>query len=467
MQILLVLTLSTLIIIILLQLIFGRKKLSLALERINQLTQEKQDYLIEKARTEEKMSLLQEHESKNKSLLDEISKLQIENSRLSLKLDREQQIVQEKIDLLNSAEQKFVETFKTLSSNALSESNRSFLQLAKTSLEGFYNGAKDDLSVKQKSISELVNPIKEALNQVGLSLNDIEKKRVGAYEAINQQVINFINIGNQLKDETSKLVAALKNPTTRGRWGEVQLRRVVEISGMVKHCDFEEQKQTTGNEQNIHRPDMIINMPSDRQVVVDAKTPLASYLQALEVSDFQERTALMREHSKHVRKHISLLSAKDYLASFTKSPDFIVMFIPGEAFLSMALEHDPMLMEYAMSKNVILTTPMTLLALLHSIERGWRQELVASNTKEVLNLSQEIYKRLTYMNEHFIKLGSSIKKTTDSYNNAISTLESRVMPSLRKIRQLSGKFEQETDHQELQEITVIPRSINYQEHEKD
>ncbi|MDR1366142.1 MAG: DNA recombination protein RmuC [Holosporales bacterium] len=414
--------------------------------------------LLAQTRLTERCEMLAKYETQNQQLQETLAQLRLENSSLDLKLKQEEKAVQEKIDLLKQAEQQFTDTFKALSANALSESNKSFLELAKTSLEKLYDGAKTDMSAKEKSISDLVKPIEDALGKVDINLQELEKKRIGAYESLSQQVAGLLKTEHQLRSETSKLVAALKNPTTRGRWGEVQLRRVVEIAGMTKYCDFEEQKSNASEANGLQRPDMTINLPENRKVIVDSKTPLSSYLQALEATDTDIQAGFLQEHARHTKKHITNLASKDYLTGFNNSLDFVVMFIPGESFLSAALEHDPDLMEYAMSKNVILTAPMTLLALLRSVERGWQQTSIAENSREILTQGQELYKRLNIMVDHFAKLRKSLDQTIASYNGMASSFEGRFMPGLRKIAQLSGHSS--ASDRDIPLVNQTPKVIN-------
>ncbi|MDR1031573.1 MAG: DNA recombination protein RmuC [Holosporales bacterium] len=414
--------------------------------------------LLAQTRLAERCEMLTKYETQNQRLQETLERLRLDNATLNLQLEQKEKIVQEKIDLLKRAEQQFTDTFKALSANALNESNKSFLELAKASLEKLYDGAKADMSVKEKSMSDLVKPIKDALGKVDINLQELEKKRIGAYESLSQQVTGLLNTEHQLRSETSKLVAALKNPTTRGRWGEVQLRRVVEIAGMTKYCDFEEQKSNASDANGLQRPDMTINLPENRKVIVDSKTPLSSYLQALETTNTDMQANFLQEHARHTKKHITSLASKDYLANFNNSLDFVVMFIPGESFLSAALEHDPDLLEYAMSKNVILTAPMTLLALLRSVERGWQQVSIAENSREILTQGRELYKRLNIMVDHFVKLGKSLNQTNGSYNDMVASFECRIRPCLKKITQLSG-HSSATDR-DIPLINQTPKVIN-------
>jgi DNA recombination protein RmuC len=318
-----------------------------------------------------------------------------------------------------------------------SRNNVVFLDLAKSVFEKIHMQVKSDMSAKEKSMDDLVNPIKKALENVGLKLGDLEKERLGAYEALKQQVGDLVVLQNSLKTETNNLVTALKSPIVRGRWGEMQLRRVVELAGMTEHCDFEEQYTITDtNEEKTVRPDMIIYLPEKRQIVVDAKAPLSAYLEALETSDDKKRKNLMEKHAKLIRSHISALADKKYWACFEQSPEFVLMFFPGEIFFSVAVEHDPLLPEFAMQQRVIIVTPMILLALLHTAALGWRREKMTEDADLILKTGKELYKRLSDMTGHISKLGKDIHSVVGSYNSTIASLESRVLVSARKFKDM-------------------------------
>ncbi len=393
--------------------------------------------LSEKIRLEEKCNCLEPFEKKYEDLFFNYAELEKKNILLQSNLEQEKKNLAEKISLLQNAEQKLSDTFKALSSDALSKNNQSFLDLAQVAFSKLQEKAKSDLELNRKSVGDLVNPIKSALDGVGQKLGDLEKSRVGAYEALKQQVGDLIISQNSLKNETSRLVSALKTPTTRGRWGEIQLRRVVELSGMVEHCDFQEQISTSNQDAKI-RPDMIIYYPGNKQVVVDSKVPLTAYLKSLEVSNDIEKKILLKEHAKQLRDHVVKLSKKEYWAQFQDSPEFVIMFLPGEIFFSVAIEQDPELIEFAMREQVLITTPTTLLALLHTIAWGWRQENLAENAKQIVKMGQELYKRLCDMSQHFANLGKSVSNVVGHYNRTVASLESRVLVSARKFREIEN-----------------------------
>lgn len=412
--------------------------------------------LLEKVRLEEKCNCLEPFEKKYENLFNNYSELEKKNILLQSNLEQEKKNLSEKINLLQNAEEKLSDTFKALSSDALSKNNQSFLDLAQVVFSKLQEKAKSDLELNKKSVGDLVDPIKSALDGVGQKLGDLEKSRVGAYEALKQQVGDLIISQNSLKNETSRLVSALKTPITRGRWGEIQLRRVVELSGMVEHCDFQEQITVNNADAKI-RPDMVIYYPGNKQVVVDSKVPLTAYLKSLEVSNEIEKKILLKDHAKQLRDHVIKLSKKEYWSQFQDSPEFVIMFLPGEIFFSVAIEQDPELIEFAMREKVLITTPTTLLALLHTIAWGWRQENLAENAKQIVKMGQELYKRLCDLSQHFEKLGRSISYVVTHYNRAVASLESRVLVSARKFKEIENH---EKNIIELNGIDDSVRQVN-------
>ena len=412
--------------------------------------------LLEKVRLEEKCNCLEPFEKKYENLFNNYSELEKKNILLQSNLEQEKKNLSEKINLLQNAEEKLSDTFKALSSDALSKNNQSFLDLAQVVFSKLQEKAKSDLELNKKSVGDLVDPIKSALDGVGQKLGDLEKSRVGAYEALKQQVGDLIISQNSLKNETSRLVSALKTPITRGRWGEIQLRRVVELSGMVEYCDFQEQITVNNADAKI-RPDMVIYYPGNKQVVVDSKVPLTAYLKSLEVSNEIEKKILLKDHAKQLRDHVIKLSKKEYWSQFQDSPEFVIMFLPGEIFFSVAIEQDPELIEFAMREKVLITTPTTLLALLHTIAWGWRQENLAENAKQIVKMGQELYKRLCDLSQHFEKLGRSISYVVTHYNRAVASLESRVLVSARKFKEIENH---EKNIIELNGIDDSVRQVN-------
>ena len=388
----------------------------------------------------------------------DLQKKNQEITRLQTVLEEERRSTREKLALVDSAEKKLVDTFKALSAEALSTNNKSFLDLAKTSMETFHQTAKIDLTNREKNIANMMTPIKEALTGVDVKLKDLENARVGAYEVLKHQVTELISTQKELKNETNKLVGALRAPTVRGRWGEMQLRRVVELTGMSSHCDFLEQASLEGDT-NKFRPDMIVNLPGEKHIIIDAKTPLSSYLDAIEEADETIKTAKLKDHARQVRLHINALSSKAYWDQLPKntSPEFVVLFLPGETFFTAALEQDPSLIELGVEKKVILTTPSTLIAMLHAVAYGWRQENLAKNAQQISDLGKELYKRLSDMGGHFTKLGKDLNLAVHSYNSTLGSLEMRVLPSARKFHELNGNLDK-TQIEHLKQVDSIART---------
>jgi DNA recombination protein RmuC len=293
----------------------------------------------------------------------------------------------------------------------------------------------DAIAQNNSAFAQLVAPIRESLAKVEAQVSDVERRRLEAYATLRQQVLHMHETSEQLRIETSQLVAALRAPQVRGRWGEHQLRRIVEVAGMVEHCDFVEQA-TSSTSDGILRPDLVITLAGEKHVVVDAKVPFAAYLEAMESRDERHRTTRLDAHARHLRSHIDALGSKAYWERFEPSPEFVVLFVPADTFLDAALQRDPMLLEHAFGRNVVVATPSTLVALLRTIAYTWRQEALAANAAEVHALGRELHGRIATMGGHLGRLGSSLNSAVARYNEAVGSLEGRVLVSARKFADL-------------------------------
>ena len=355
-----------------------------------------------------------------------------------------------------AARVELIESFGNLTQQSLKSNSEQFLRLAEQNLARQNERAKADLSEREKAVENLVRPIREALKDSREQISALEKARSEAYGSITAQLESMQAGQKSLAQETHNLVSALRRPEVRGRWGEITLRRLVELAGMVEHCDFQEQVHSVGEGQVI-RPDLIVNMPDSRQLVVDVKTPLDAYLAAVEAPDDAQRQLALKRHAKKVREHVRTLASKAYWAQFSESPEFVILFIPGDQFLSAALNEDQDLIEYALSQQIILATPTSFVALLKAVAYGWRQLALAENAKEIRGLAEDLYNRLGVFSSHMNKVGRQLASSVENYNRAVGSLERSVLPGARKFTELGVHAKK--DIEKLETLDPVPRTM--------
>lgn len=360
----------------------------------------------------------------------DIAAIELEKSKLEEQYDNQ-------LDQLNH-------TFNSLSQQALQNNNQAFLTLAQQTFEKLQIKASSDLSQKEKNIESLVKPIKESLQKTDQQLQRLEKDRAISETKLNTQINSLLESQQFLQSETRNLVTALRRPEVRGQWGELTLKRLAELAGMSEHCDFDEQVSTKTNDSNL-RPDMIINMPGDRQLVVDVKAPLDAYLSAVEAKTEEQRATFLTQHAKNVKERIKELAMKKYWEQFSHAPDFVVLFIPGDQFLTAALDIDKNLLENAMQQRVILATPTSLVGLLRAIAYGWNQDSLNKNAETVREVGKDLYNRIGTLAEHLGKLGKNLDASVAQYNKLLGSYESNVLPGARKFTELGIETHKEAD----------------------
>jgi DNA recombination protein RmuC len=391
-------------------------------------------------------------------LMEDQKRLVAGRARLEAALESERKTSAEKVELLTRAGEDLQNAFKALAADALKSNNLSFLQIAQENLRRFQSEAKGDLETRQKAVADLIAPVRESLGKVDAQIQQMEKERVDAYSGLRAQVQSLLNTNKELQSQTGNLVRALRTPNVRGRWGEIQLRRVVEIAGMLSYCDFAEQETITGDNGRL-RPDLVVKLPGGKSVVVDAKTPLQAFLDAFETTDDEARRAALANHARQVRDHMKTLSGKNYWEQFEATPEFVVMFLPGETFFSAALEQDPGLIEHGVLNRVIPASPTTLIALLKAVAYGWNQEKLARNAHEISALGKELHDRLRNLGGHIAAVGAGLDKAVECYNKAIGSLENRVLVSARKFAELGAPVAE--DIPELQPVETTARALSF------
>lgn len=392
---------------------------------------------------------------------EEVARLRTELGRLEERLRGQEAAAQERMALLERAREELKSAFEALSARALERNNRLFLDLAEKTMEVHRAEAREELEARRRAVEELARPIKESLSRVDARLEELERARQGAYTEIREQIRSLVQDHLPLLHrETQELVKALRRPQVRGRWGEIQLRRVVELAGMVAHCDFQEQKGMDVGGGTL-RPDLVVHLPGGRRIVVDAKTPLHSYLDAVE-GDAEGEEARLREHAANVKRHVDQLSRKEYWEGVARdlggAPEFVIMFIPGEAFFSAALQAAPDLLEYAAERGVVLATPVSLISVLKAVAHAWRQEALAENAQRIAQLGRELYRRITTLANHWSGVGKGLKQAVEAYNRATGSLESRVLVEARRFVELKAA-PQGKEIPNLEPLEVTPRRL--------
>jgi DNA recombination protein RmuC len=372
-------------------------------------------------------------------------------------LERERAVHAERLRAYQDAESKLRDTFTALSNEALKNNNEQFLSLAQTRLERSRTEAAADIESRKKAIEDLISPMAKTLEHMDREVRESERRRIEAGATLMEKMTALDQMGQDLRSQTQRLVDALKRPGVRGRWGELQLKRVVELAGMLEHCHFTEQ-ETLASENGRIRPDVLINLPGGKHIIVDAKVPLDAYLRALEAPDDDVRQKLLADHARQVRTHMLQLSAKSYYDKVSTTPEFVVMFLPGEMFFSAALEQDPALIEFGVDKRVIPASPTTLIALLRAVAYGWQQEAMEENARKISDLGKGLYESVRVLGTHFANLGGRLQASLEAYNQAVGSLEGNVLIKARKFRELQAANGGE-EIKALEPIDRVPRML--------
>jgi DNA recombination protein RmuC len=439
---------------------------------ISAKTKSKDQLIMElQTQTQSTEKLVNEFRQQLSSKDEMLEKIRKENSNIEqakttaeTRLQEAEKNIESQKKLLEKAEDKLTTTFQALSGESLKSNNKAFIELAKETLESVLSKAKGEFGEKEESIKNIVGSLGEALRRYEQQVTALEQKRASDYGSLDNQIKSLFTANQQLQKETGNLVTALRRPEVKGRWGEVTLRRVVELSGMSEYCDFTEQVSVATDDGRL-RPDMVVHLPAKREIVVDSKVSLDAYIDATTITDEDQKKNLINKHAQHVRNHMKALTNKKYWDQFEQTPEFVVMFIPGESFLSAALSVDTTLIEDGMENRVIIATPTTLIALLRAVAFGWRQEQIAKHAQEIANIGKEIYDRFEPFLGHINKTGNYMSQATVSFNKMIMSLERRVLVSVRKFKELGATGDKELP--EVQPIEQIPMKTQPKDDEQE